>query len=56
MSEIMRKRRRRRRRPARLPVDGRRVLSDDDPLFDERELEIVAGADEKSSATSSAAI
>jgi hypothetical protein len=31
-------------------------LSDDDPLFDEREIEIVAGADDKSPATNSAVV
>jgi hypothetical protein len=53
MSEVMRRYRQRRRRPIRSPADGRHILSDDDPLFDEREIEIVAGVDEKSPATNS---
>jgi len=45
-----------RRRPWRWQVGRGRHVADDDPLFDERELEIAAGPDERPSFTSEAAV
>jgi hypothetical protein len=47
MREFMRRRRQKPRARARLLVRQRALIGDDDPLFDDRELEFAGGGEDK---------